>query len=313
MKKYCHKCGFENADKNTFCMNCGTKIFDLKNDNKKTVKPTSPQSSEINEPIIHNTEKRYVKSGKIVLTSNKTTTSLAALAVILSIMAIIFSIFISPALTLGTGAVGQNELADSSVTSSKIVDGSITDSDINSYGISKIAQNSINSNNIINDSILYNDLNSNTINLLTGLNIITNDSITGEKIANFSINSNDLANNSITSQKIVDGAITESDISDDAVTYDKMNIKIKYGVATDKINGSSISHGIGSTPICVVVTPDYETFGSGNSTIYANVYDIGSSSFRVGLWYQNIGSSGPLNPVSSSDPVDIYWIAIYTS
>ena len=292
MKKICPKCGFENADKNTFCMNCGAKIMDL--------------------PIEHS-EKKFVKSGKFVVTSNKSTTGLAVLAIVLSIIAIIFSIYISPSLTLGTGAVGIKELADDSVTSSKIVDGSLTDADINDFGISKISQNSINSNNIVNNSILLSDINLNTIEAITGMNAIENDSITGEKIANFSIASNDLANNSITSQKIVDGTITENDFADDAVTYDKMNIKIKYGVATNRINGSSISHGIGSTPICVIVTPDYESFGLGNSMVYANVFDIGSSSFKVGLWYEEIGSSGPLNPVSSSNPVDVYWIAIYTS
>jgi hypothetical protein len=312
MKKICTRCGYENAAKNTFCLNCGAKIMDLKDESKKIAKSNDSQSSVVKEPIIQQTEKRYVKSGKFVITSNKTTTNLAIIAIILSIIAIIFSIFVSPALTLGSGAVGLKELADDSVTSSKIVDDSITDADINNFGLSRIAQNSINSNNIIDYSILLSDLNSNTIDAITGMNAIENDSITGEKIANFSIASNDIANNSITSQKIVDGTISEDDFADDAVTYDKMNIKIKYGIATDRINGSSISHGIGTTPICVIVTPDYESFG-GNAAIYANVYNIGSSSFRVGLWYEEIGSSGPLNPVSSSDPVDIYWIAIYTS
>jgi len=298
MKKFCNNCGYENANKNTFCLNCGAKLI-----NKKDEKI----------PVVHNTEKRFVKSGKIILTSSKKTTSLAAFALILSVVAIIFSIFISPILTLGSNSVGLNELADNSVSSSKIIDGSITDSDINDFGISKIAYNSINSNNIVDNSILFDDLNSNTINLLTGLNIIENKSITNEKIANFTITSNELANNSVTSQKIVDGTINESDIADNAITYDKMNIKIKFGLATNRINGSSISHGIGSTPLCIVVTPDYASFGSGNVTIYANVFDIGSSSFKVGLWYQEIGSSGPLNPVTSSNPVDVYWIAIYTS
>ncbi|MGF3554967.1 MAG: hypothetical protein ACQXXF_06845, partial [Thermoplasmatota archaeon] len=194
-----------------------------------------------------------------------------------------------------------------------IIDGSITDSDINDFGISKITDNSINSNKIVNNSILFNDLNSITIDLLTGLNVIENDSITGEKIANFSIDSNDLANDSITSQKIVNGTIIESDIADDAVSYNKMKIKIKFGLATSKINGSSIFHGIGHTPLCVIVTPDYGSFGSGNSIIYANVYDIGSSSFKIGLWYQEIGSSGSINPVTSSDSVDVYWLAIYSN
>jgi hypothetical protein len=313
MKRYCDKCGYENADKNTFCLNCGAKIADLKDESQKNVKPSTTQSSEIDRSVIHNSEKRFVKPGVFVLKSNKTTNSLAILAIVLSIVAIIFSVFVSPILTLGTGSVSQNELADDSVTSNKIADGSLTDSDINNLGISKIAEDSINSNNIVDNSILFNDINSNTINLLTGLNAIANDSITSEKIANFSINTNDLANNSITGQKIVDGTITESDIADDAITYEKMDIKIKYGLATDRINGSTISHGIGSTPICVIVTPDYKSFGSGNASIHANVYDIGSSSFKVGLWFEEIGASGPLYPVVSGSPVDIYWIAIYTA
>ena len=312
MKKICTKCGYENADKNTFCLNCGTKLMDLKDESKKIDQSASSQPSIVKDPVVKHTEKRFVKPGIFVVNSNKTTSNLAILAIILSVIAIILSVFVSPALTLGSDSVGLKELADDSVTSDKIVDGSITDSDINNFGLSKITHNSINSNNIVDYSILLSDLNLNTVKAITGMNAIENDSITGEKIANFSIESNDIANDSITSQKIVDGTIAESDLADDAVTYDKMNIKIKYGVATDRYNGSLISHGIGSTPICVIVTPDYESYG-GNAAIYANVYDIGSSSFRVGLWFEEIGSSGPLNPVSSSDPVDIYWIAIYTS
>jgi uncharacterized membrane protein YvbJ len=125
MKKICPVCGIENADKNKFCLNCGTKLMDLKDEDKKNVKPDTSQPSEIKEPIVQHPEKRFVKSGKFVVTSNKTTTSLAILAIVLSIIAIIFSIFISPALTLGSGAVGTNELADDSVTSNKIVDGSL--------------------------------------------------------------------------------------------------------------------------------------------------------------------------------------------
>jgi len=312
MKKYCDRCGYENADKNTFCLNCGAKITDLKDD-KKNIEPTATQYSEFKEPIVRHAEKRYVKSGKFVITSNKTVSTLSIVAIALSIIAIIFSIFISPIITLGTGAIGLNELANDSVSSSKIMDGSITDSDINDMGISNIAHNSINSNNIVNNSILFNDLNSNTINLLTGLNAIENNSITGGKIANFSITGDDIANNSITGSKIFNETISESDIQDDAITYDKMNIKIKYGLAHNVYNTSTITHGIGETPICVVVTPDYETLGSGNSVIYANVYDIGSSSFKVGLWYQAIGSSGTLTPVGTGDRIDVYWIAIYSS
>lgn len=328
MKRYCQNCGFENAGKDTFCMNCGAKLSDLKIESREPVKHIAPQSSEIiNEPIVQPTEKRFVKSGKIVLTSSKTITSLAAVAIALSIVAIIFSIFVSPAITLGSGSVDQQKLADNSVIGSKIVDGTITNSDIVASGISRIADNAIGSDQIIGSSILMNDLNQSTIDNLTGLNVIVNDSITGDKIANFSITGNDLANNSITSQKIVDGTITSSDIGTDAVgsdeiadnsvSYSDMAIKIKCGIATNVINGSTITHNLGHTPTSVVVTPIYEP-GVENGTyfIHANIEynSLDSDSFDICLWFEVIGLpswSGVIDGVTWP-PVDVYWIAIYS-
>jgi hypothetical protein len=174
------------------------------------------------------------------------------------------------------------------------------------------------------------DLDPSTISDLTGLNVIANDSITGNKIANFSIDSNDLANGSVTGLKILDGtiavadigtdavgsdeiaagAVGSSEIADSSVSYADMAIKIKYGRATSVINGSSISHGLGSTPLCVVVTP-YNSSGFGNP-IHASVYSVGATSFNVGLWYEPIGAIGVAVAVDSSTAVDLYWIAIYS-
>lgn len=334
MKKYCNNCGFENADKNTFCMSCGAKLSDQKNEIRESIKPIEPQPPAIHEPTMRTAEKRFVKPGKIVLTSNKNITGLAMVAIVLSIIAIIFSAFVSPAITLGSGSVDTQKLADSSVTGNKIADGTISNSDINDNGISKIADDSVNSIHIIDGAISMDDLASATVSALTGLNVIANDSITGDKIANFSIATNDLANSSVTGLKILDGTIAAADIGTDAVgsdeiaagavgsseiadssvSYSDMAIKIKYGKAPGVYNdsaGNTISYptSFSTAPTCVVVTP-YNSSGLGNA-IHATVTSVGVSSFTVAIWYEPVGSSGIAIPVTSSNAVDLYWIAIY--
>ena len=325
MKKYCNNCGFENADKDTFCMNCGAKLSDPKIESRE---PVAPAPSEINGPIVRPSEKRFAKPGKIVLTSNKNISGLAIIAIILSIVAIIFAAFVSPAITLGSGSVDTQKLADNSVTGDKIVDGTITNSDISSNGIAKIADNSIGSSQIIDGSILMDDLASATISALTGLNVIANDSINGSKIADFSIASNDLANNSVTSLKIVDGTITAADIgadavgsseiTDNSVSYSDMAIKIKCGIATNVVNGSTITHSLGHIPTSVVVTPVYEPgVEDGKYVIHANIENnsLGSNSFDICLWYEVLGTPpatlGVIDGVAWPS-VNVYWIAIYS-
>lgn len=327
MKRYCQNCGFENAGKDTFCMNCGAKLTDLKTESAQPIKPIEPQPAEvINEPVVQPSEKRFVKSGKIVLTSSKTITVLAAVAIVLSIVAIIFSVFVSPAITLGSGSVDQQKLADNSVTGSKIVDGTITDSDIVASGISRIAANSVGSSQLIDGSILMDDLSSSAVSNLTGLNVIANDSITGDKIANFSITSDDLANGSVTnlkigsdavtSDKIPSGAVGSSEIADNSVSYGDMAIKIKCGIATNVINGSTITHSLGHIPTSVVVTPVYDPgVEDGKYVIHANIEynSLDSDSFDICLWYETVGLPPSLGVIDGVAwlPVDVYWIAIY--
>ena len=169
---------------------------------------------------------------------------------------------------------------------------------------------------------------------------IANDSITSSKIKNLTIATNDLANDSVTSEKIKDGEINSSDIADgsvgsddiatdavdsaeiaagavdtselknNAVTYDKMAMKIKYGRATNKYNGSSISHDIGSNPAYVILTPEYSS-DYANATISANVIEVGANSFTITLYA--IYVDGTVTSIPSGTPVDVYWIAIYSA
>lgn len=322
MKRYCQNCGFENADKNKFCMKCGLELMNVKSESNVPTEPIAQPNYELQKPIKQPREKKFVKPGKIVLTSNKMISGLALGAIVLSILAILLAILFNP-VTLGSGAVGQQQLANNSVTNAKVADGSINNA--------KIADDSIDSDNLIDSSILLEDLSLSTISNLTGLNVIANDSITGDKIANFSITESDLENSSITSQKIVDGTITSSDlgsnsvgsdeiasgavgsseIADGTVSYDDMKIKIKYS-STSAYNGSSIAHGISAgSPTCVVVTPIYNSASYANATIIANVYNVGATYFYLTLYYQY--PDGVLTPVPSGTPVTVYWIAIYTS
>jgi hypothetical protein len=231
-------------------------------------------------------------------------------------------------------------LADNSITSSKISDGTIIDEDINDAGISKI----------LDGAITMDDLSPTVTNAITGVAEIANNSITSEKIANETITTIDLANDSVTSEKITDGAVKSSDIassavgsskiapdavgadkiaagavgtdelSNNAVTYDKMEIKIKCGLATNVIHGSTVTHNLGEIPTSVVVTPVYDPTSEGGTVVlHANVYNISTDSFDVALWFE-IEYPFPFNPIrlekvdgDPGDPVqsvDVYWIAI---
>jgi hypothetical protein len=336
MAKFCHNCGFENAGKDKFCTKCGAPLLEIEEKNKKHVEPVVQDISNYRTSAVQQDKKKPPL--RFQRTSEKMIFGLIVVAIVLSVVAISAAFLVKP--NLGANSITTIELSDSSVTSSKIDDGTITDADISSNGISKIPYNAITSNHIVNNSILLIDLSRDLIDSITGLNVIANNSITGEKIANGTITTVDIADSSITSAKITDNTITSSDIAtggvgsseiednsitandiaagavgtselgNGQVTYDKMAIKIRYGKAQGVSNGSSIAHNLGSTPTSVTVTPIYDSsLGSGNATIIANIISVDSTYFYITLYYQYPGN--PLTPVSSGNPVDVYWIAIY--
>lgn len=316
MAKFCHNCGFENAGKDKFCTKCGAPLLEIEEKNKKQVEPVAQDISNYRTSTVQQDKKKPPL--RFQKTSEKMIFGLILVAIVLSIVAISAAFLVKP--NLGANSITTTELSDSSVTSNKIDNGTITDADISSNGISKISYNAITSNHIVNNSILLIDLSPDLIDSITGLNVIANNSITGEKIANGTITSSDIAtgavgsseieDNSITANDIAAGAVGTSELGNGQVTYDKMAIKIRYGKAQGVSNGSSIAHNLGGTPTSLTVTPIYDpSLGSGNATIIANIISVDSTYFYITLYYQYPGY--PLAPVSSGNPVDVYWIAIY--
>lgn len=308
MKKHCKNCGNEVSEDIKYCTNCGNKL------EEKNISPDykiEPQKKH--EPM------RLIKPKLI----DKIFKPLLLITFILSIIAIILSVVLTQP-TLTTGSVGLEELANDSVTSSKIADGAITDYDISDDGISKIAPLAITGSNIFNNAIKLIHLSPEVTNAITSSAEVANNSITSEKIKDYSIDAIDIKNNSITKDKIpvdeigsseiAEGAVGASeiasdsvdtaDIADDAITYAKMDIKIRYGSKTDAKNGSSISHGLGYTPATVIITPKYN---GDNYILHANVYEIDSNSFSIELWKVNKLTS-QVSEVTTD--VSVYWIAI---
>ena len=313
MEIICPNCGAGLVEGVKFCGSCGTKF------EGEPVKPVEPTPTE-------NIPKKQKKGNISMIT--------AVLAIVISIIAVVSGVFLNPVATIEAGGIGENELADNSVTSSKIADGTITNADINNAGISKI----------LDGSITMDDLSSAVTDVITGVVEIANNSITSEKIANETITADDLANDSVTSEKIVNDTIKSSDIASgavgsseiatgavdtdelaaDAVTYGKMAIKIKCGLATSVEHGDTINHGLGHTPTSVVVTPVYDElldvgFELGSAVLHANVYNVDANSFDIALWIE-IEGLGPAMPHLLLDKVevpeyssqDVYWIAIYS-
>jgi parallel beta-helix repeat protein len=139
-------------------------------------------------------------------------------AVVISVIAIASTIVLKPGVTIGAGDVGANELADDSVTGGKIVDGTITDADIATAGVSKIAGDAVGSGQIADNSITLQDLASDIIAAITGVENIADNSITSEKIADGAITSDDIGADAVGSDEIADGAVTSSEIANGTVT-----------------------------------------------------------------------------------------------
>ena len=349
MKKICQDCGQENAEKDKFCIKCGKELLDAK------VEPATQDAGEYKAPVAQPRHEKKKKQPPVPGTSNKMALGVGAVAIVLSIAAISSALFITPAATIGTGSVDTNELASGSVTGGKVADGTLTDADVSNTGISKIANNAITSAHILNGAITILDLDSNLADSISGAANITNESITSNKIKNGTIATSDLANNAITSAKIATDAVTSTEIAADAVgsseiaanavgsseiatggvgadeiaangvgtselannavSFAKMETWINFGTKTGAINGSTVTHGLASTPTSVVITPVYDsTVLSGNYVIHANVHTIGSSTFTIGLWYETFTTPlviYELDGTTFTSGVSVCWIAMY--
>lgn len=179
--------------------------------------------------------------------------------------------------TIGTGVwngtpIATAYIADSSVTSAKIVDGTIVDADVNAsaaIGLSKLATGAlptgitVASANIVDGTIVNADVNASaaiglsklaTGALPTGITVasanivagavdtseLASGSVTSPKIDNNAVITAKIADNTVTTAKIVDIAVTTAKIVDNAVTADK----IANGAVTNaKLQADSVGTG----------------------------------------------------------------------
>ena len=97
---------------------------------------------------------------------------------------------------IADSSITESKLADNSVTSAKIVDGTIVNGDLANATIEtgKIKDGAVTSDKILNGTIVNDD--------------IANTTITGGKLSNSTITATQLANNSVTTTKIKDGNVS---------------------------------------------------------------------------------------------------------
>ncbi len=121
--------------------------------------------------------------------------------------------------------ITTTQLNDDAVTSDKIADGTITESDINNSAINtdQLADNAVTSAKIVDGTITGSDIQNSAVgstqladDSITSAKIVDG-TITGSDIQNSAVGSTQLADDSITSAKIVDGTITGSDIQNSAI------------------------------------------------------------------------------------------------
>ena len=291
MNKNCVDCGFENKNEDVFCRNCGKKLPDQKTQEKQFKE--TPIQQKTGFDLKHEKPKK-INSDDM----SKKVLVISLIAIILSFVAIVLAVVVQPSFEIGEESIGIDEIKNDAVTGNKILDGTVTDLDIINSGISRIASNSITGNMILSNAINSNHISNDVLDSISSQVVVSNNSITSDKIVNGEIKTQDIDDNSITSEKIINGEIESEDISDnavgsseiaddavgsseiddnsitqndigpgavrtselddDAVTYDKMNMKIRYDKSNNVYNGSQIAHGLAEPPESVVVTPIYD-------------------------------------------------------
>lgn len=147
---------------------------------------------------------------------------IAVVALVLSVGALGAAFLMNPESSIGAGSIDTDHLSDDAVTSSKVLDGTLTDDDVSTEGLSKIADDAIGSDHIGAAQILLAHLSSEVLSEMSGVVDLLNNSITGDKIADGTITGADLAINLINSASIIDLSVQTSDLADDAVTTSKI-------------------------------------------------------------------------------------------
>jgi len=211
---------------------------------------------------------------------------IAFIAIAISIIALGSNLFSDSSVTINAGAIGENELSSSAVTSDKIKDLTIFDDDISNEGISKIANDSILSSHILSGSIMLPDLNQEVLDAITGVDI-ANGSISSEKLATDSVTSDKISDGSITSDKLAPYAVTWDDVGEKplevfAAGYIKSDTSIEYGY-----NVNSVTYD-GSAKFYTIYSNGY-VFGDNYVTVVSHYAgsayeDVAHSAYGPTIW-----------------------------
>ncbi len=127
------------------------------------------------------------------------------------------------AATVFDNSITTVKLAANAVNSSRIADGSISESDLaaNSVGAAQIQNDAVGTNKILDGSVTSAD--------------IANSSITGVDIASNTIGQSDISTNGVASAEIQDNTVTTADIKDGTITWTDL--------ASNGVTGGNIVDG----------------------------------------------------------------------
>lgn len=147
------------------------------------------------------------------------------------------------------GTVAAADLANNSVTSAKIVDGAVATADL--------ADNSVTSAKVLNGEVATVDL--------------ADNSVTSAKILDSTVATADLANNSVTSAKIVDGTVATADLADNSVTTGKI------------VDGTILGADLANNTVTSAQLADSIDLGSTSVSGLLNVYRTAANTPSINL------------------------------
>lgn len=203
-----------------------------------------------------------------------------------------------------TGAITNALIATAAVDTAQLADASITDAKIVSLSANRITSGTLATERLIltgsNGSIVYalnnsGDLVSQSVDTIDG-NVITDRTITADKIVASSITSNELASNSVTANKIVAGAVTTDKIGANAVTAAKIDVSDLFSqnitFSGTLTGGSSGNGGIIKGADTTYVRSTETRNNNVNNSTYSAVHYVTSNGMLLDLQNSCFACSG---------------------
>jgi hypothetical protein len=202
-------------------------------------------------------------------------------------------------------AVGAAQLATDCISSEKILDGTVEETDIaeNAVTSTKLALNSVTKNHIQQNAITSDRIQDGSVTSID----IADAGITSTKLAANSVGSGHLQSNAVNSGKIQDASITGSDIASGTITSSKLasssvgNSQLQSGAVTSSKlgSGSVYSSHISSGAVGTSQLASSVDFGSSGSSGYVEVWSS-ISGRKVDYLGGNTSGAGYISTNTSS-------------